>query len=136
MENFIIEKEIKVYCKKASSFPDGVLAAHQTLHAMVSYHPGRKYFGLSRPEGNGSIQYWAGAEEYIAGEFEGKGLEEITVKKGNYISIRIDGFMSNIAAIGQAFQNILQQADIDPEGYCVEWYLNEHDVLCMVRTNA
>jgi hypothetical protein len=23
--------------------------------------------------------------------------------------------------------------DLDPEGYCVEWYFNDRDVKCMIR---
>ena len=51
----------------AKSFPEGILEAHQTLHALVPYSQNRKYFGISRPE-NGNIVYKAAAEELIEGE--------------------------------------------------------------------
>ncbi|MDB5155686.1 MAG: putative transcription activator [Mucilaginibacter sp.] len=56
-------------CIAASSFPDGVMAAHQQLHALIIYSDDRKYFGLSRSE-NGQIIYKAAAEELKNGEAE------------------------------------------------------------------
>ena len=54
METTIVDKDIKVFYKTAKSFPDGVLSAHQTLHALIPFTTDRRYFGISRPE-NGAI---------------------------------------------------------------------------------
>jgi len=133
MEHFILETDIKVYCISASSFPDGVMAAHQALHGMVSFNEQRKYFGLSRPENNEVIVYKAAAEELISGELSDKNLEVVIIKKGNYQCISIHNFMTDIPAIGKAFEQLTALTDIDPEGYCVEWYITQQDVRCMVR---
>jgi hypothetical protein len=133
MENFILNEDIKVFCETASSFPDGVLAVHQKMHSIASFTPERKYFGLSRPNEKGAIVYKAGAAELFPGELEKYKLEEIIVKKGNYISFVVRDFMNDISAIGQTFQKMLSSTDIDPQGWCVEWYFNEKDVRCMVR---
>ncbi len=132
MDNFILEDEIKVLCVTATSFPDGVQKAHETLHSLVSFTNGRKLFGLSRPE-NGIIVYKASAEEKQDGEGATLGCETIVIKSGQYICVTVLDFMKNIPAIGKAFQELLTNPDLDPEGYCVEWYLNEKDVKCMIR---
>ncbi|MCW3121020.1 MAG: putative transcription activator, partial [Flavipsychrobacter sp.] len=55
------------------------------------------------------------------------------ISKGNYNEIVIRNFMQQIPAIGQAFQQLITQPDVDPDGYCIEWYVGENDVKCMVR---
>ena len=132
MENFILEEDIKVFCITAVSFPDGVKSAHETLHSLVPFSAERKYFGLSRPE-NGVIIYKAAAEEKKAGEGESLGCETIVIKSGKYICITVLDFMNDIEAIGKAFRELLTSPHIDPEGYCVEWYLDMKDVKCMIR---
>jgi hypothetical protein len=132
METYQLDRDIEVFRLKASSFPDGVLAAHQTLHAKVPYSDKRNYFGISRPE-NGAIAYWAAAEELEKGELEKYGYEPFVIRKGTYISIIIKDFMKDIQSIGKAFETLTNQSGIDPQGYCIEWYMGQKEVRCMVR---
>ena len=76
MEEYQLLNDISAMYITASSFPDGVLAAHQKLHSLVPMNdnPERKYFGISFPI-DGTIVYKAGAEELTAGEAEKSGLE-------------------------------------------------------------
>jgi hypothetical protein len=132
METIILDKDIKVLYEQASSFPEGVKAAHEKLHVLFPYSTERNYFGISRPE-NQVIIYKAAVEEIKNGEAEKFGLPTMIIRKGNYISTVIHDFMKDIPAIGRSFQQLLAHPDIDPDGYCVEWYLNMQDVRCMVR---
>jgi len=132
VENYNLEKDIKVFCIAAKSFPDGVLEAHQSLHSLVPYSPDRKYFGISRPE-KGVIVYKSASEELEKGEFSKHGLEEFKIKKGKYISIVIKDFMKNIPAIGKAFKELTSLKEIDPNGYCIELYQNDDELRCMVK---
>jgi hypothetical protein len=132
METISLENDINVFYIAASSFPMGVMEAHQKLHALVPPAGGRRYFGISRPE-NGAIAYKAAAEEQYDGEAEKLGCETLVLKKGKYISEDIADFMQNIPAIGATFQKLLSYPGIDQNGYCVEWYFNDKDVRCMVR---
>jgi len=132
METYIIEEDIKVLCITASSFPDGVLAAHQQLHALFPPSKQRMYFGISRPDASRKIIYKA-AVTSLAEEAEGNPeLENFTIKKGAYISELILDFMKDVSQIGKTFEKLLNEANIDPNGYCLEMYLNETDVRCMV----
>jgi hypothetical protein len=41
--------------------------------------------------------------------------------------------MKDIQSIERAFKRLLSYPGIDPQAYCVEWYLDGKDVRCMVR---
>jgi hypothetical protein len=132
MEEIMLDQDIQVFAVAASSFPGGVMEAHTRLHSIVPFSTARKYYGLSRPE-NGQIIYKAAAE-ILEGDEAGKtSLESMVIKRGNYIGITIEDFMKDIQSIGKAFNDILSHPGIDPDGYCVEWYLKGKDVRCMVR---
>lgn len=133
MEKHFIEEDIKVSCVTAESFPDGVLAAHQKLHGMIPFTLERKYFGISRPDQGGAIVYIAAVSELETGEAEKLGLESFTIKKGTYVAKTIKDYMNDLSSIGNAFQELLADPEIDHDnGYCLEWYMNDTDVRCMV----
>ncbi len=132
MEQYFLDKPIAVICIQAVSFPNGVLAAHQKLHALLGDEIERKYFGISYPEKPGSIIYKAAAEEKKPDEAAALNCESFTIKKGMYHCIFIKDFMQDITSIGKAFQQLLMQADIDPQGYCLEIYEGDNDVRCLV----
>lgn len=133
MEMLTFNNDIQVMYVQADSFPNGVLAAHQKLHGKIPFSTGRKYLGISRPEGGGGIQYKAGAEVLAPGEPAQYGFDTLVLPKGNYISVTINNYMKDLPAIGNTFQQLIKQPGIDPEGYCVEWYISDKDVICMVR---
>ncbi|HET6722273.1 MAG TPA: hypothetical protein VFH07_05960 [Chitinophagaceae bacterium] len=133
MENYFLEKDIKVFYVKATSFPDGITEAHQKLYALIGFAKHRKIYGISYPESPGKIIYKAAAEESYSGEAEKLGCPTFIIKKGNYSSIYVKDFYSDIPAIGKAFQKLLDNPGIDPEGCCVEMYEGDKGVRCMVR---
>lgn len=132
MESINFDNDIKVLYIMATSFPDGILSAHQKLHTLVPYSSDRKYFGLSRPE-NGTIVYKAAAEEIIEGEAEKINCDTLILKKGKYLALTVNNYMEDIPRIGKSFTELLSVPGLDPEGYCVEWYVTDKDVKCMVR---
>ena len=132
METTMVDKDIKVFYITATSFPQGILGAHEKLHSLIPFSTERKYFGVSRPE-NGAIVYRAAAEEINEGEAERLQCETLVLKKGSYISLILNDYMKDLPAIERTFKQLLSHPGIDPQGYCVEWYLNNKDVKCMVR---
>jgi hypothetical protein len=133
MEAYIIEKDIRCHCIKATSFPEGVLAAHQLLHSLFAFDGKRKFYGISRPEGKGAIAYWAAVEKQDDDNVQDERPEEFVISKGQYSGIDIKNFRNDIPAIGRTFQQLLMHPELDPNGYCLEWYYNMNDVRCMVR---
>jgi hypothetical protein len=133
METITFENDITIMYKTATSFPEGVMAAHEALHAVVPFSTDRGYYGVSRPESGGGIVYRAAVEELKPGEAASFGLDTLVLKKGNYISITIADFMKDPKIIGQTFQQMLEHPGLDSQGYCVELYFNDKDVKCMIR---
>lgn len=131
METITLENDIKVFYITAESFPEGIGDAYKKLGELIPLS-GRKIFGISRPE-NGVIVYKAAAEETVEGEAEKLNCDTMIIKKGTYICQTITDFMKDIPAIGETFRKLITNPDVDPEGYCVEWYFNPDDVKCMVR---
>ena len=136
MEYFELDKDVKVLYVTASSFPDGIQEVLENIHALVPFSKNRRYYGISRPEGNKGIVYKAAAEELKPGEAELLGCETMILKKGKYYCITITDYMKDLSLIGKTFGEILSQPDLDPEGYCVEWYLDNKQVRCMVRMKS
>ena len=60
-EKYLINKDIRVLCISAA-FPNGVMSAHQKLHALFPEKE-RMFYGISWSDGKGGIIYKAAAEE-------------------------------------------------------------------------
>lgn len=133
METYKLEKDIKIFYVTAKSFPEGIQEAHDRLHATVPFSKDRRYFGISRPENN-IIIYRVGTEETYPGEAEKYKCDTLTIKGGNYVSAIVKDFRKDETSISKTFDKLLQQPNLDPEGYCVEWYANDkEEVRCMIR---
>ncbi|HOZ75649.1 MAG TPA: hypothetical protein PLS51_09805 [Flavobacterium sp.] len=132
MDSFNLSEDIKVVCVTAKHFPEDVERAHIQLHAMLPEKEKRRFFGISRTNEQGQIVYKAAADLIEPGEAEKYGLEMFTIKKGTFNSFYIKNFMEDTSRIREAFQILLGQPEVDPLGYCLEWYIGENDVKCMV----
>ncbi len=131
MENLKIEKDISVVYIKATSFPEGVLAAHQKLHSIVPFSKERGYFGISYGS-IGGIVYKAAAEVFSGEKYN---LDIFTIKKGNYLSVILKDYQKDISDIGKTFQKMMTDPRLDTNGYCIEIYLNDKDMQCLVKLN-
>ena len=132
MDSFNLSEDIKVVCVTAKHFPDDVERAHIQLHSVLPEKEKRRFFGISKPDKDGEIIYKAAADEIEPGEAEHFGLETFTIKKGTFNSFFIKDFMEDPDSIPQAFKILLGQPEVDPKGYCLEWYIGENDVKCLV----
>ena len=118
MEIKILEQDIKVFYITANSFPQGIGEAIQKLHSLFPFSKERKIFGLSRPENNKGIVYRAAAQELFEGEAEKLNCETLIIPKGKYIAILVKEYSKDIMSIDKAFRQLLNQANLDPQGYC------------------
>jgi len=133
MEIYKPEQDITVLCVTATSFPAGITAAHEALHAKLDPVETRRFFGISRPEQDRGIIYKAAAEELYEGEAEKYNCERFVIRKGNYISIVIHDYMKDLQSISNVFNQLTNYPGIDPEGYCIEDYISQKDVRCMIK---
>ena len=133
MEPYYLDHDITLLCLKADSFPDGVMAAWERLFSLLGSGEGRHAFGISWSDGKGGIIYKAAVAERFAGEAEQLGFESHIVKKGEYSSIFIPDFASDMQSFSRAFSELITDPRLDPEGMCVEMYPTHESVRCMVR---
>ena len=133
MEKYILKKDLVIFYVEANSYPQGISEAHQKLQSLVSDIHQRTVYGVSRPNSKGVIEYKVGTEEKFHGEGKKLNCKTLLLKQGNYNSIFITNYTAHIENISEAFQTLLHQPGLDPEGYCVEIYEGTNDVRCMVR---
>lgn len=133
MEKYNINKDINLLCVQAESFPDGIKPAFQKLEKIVGDPKKRDFYGISYPDGKGSLVYKAAAEEEFDGEAKQKLCESFVVRKGTYLTETIMNFMENIPLIGETFDRLLTTPELDQTFPCVEWYKSDKEVVCMVR---
>jgi len=130
MDNYTFQKDVPTYCVTAESFPEGIAAAHHKLQGALPHNDRRDYFGISWRDKTGKIVYKAAAQ-IMEGESM-PDLETFVIKNGPYNAFYIYDYRKNPDSIGDAFELLLKQHEVDPNGYCLEWYINENDVKCMV----
>ena len=132
MEAYRIEKDITVICLTADSFPDGIESAHKTLLSILPSPEQRTVYGISYPGEKGNIIYKAAAEQLQEGEAEAYGLETFVIRKGNYMGELLLNFGEDKGRVSSTFQKLLALPALDPRGYCLELYLSDKDMRCMV----
>jgi hypothetical protein len=109
------------------------MAAFQQIMNLFPMQQGqRRLFGVSWPDGNGSLVYKAAVEERYRGEAEKLGLETYLLRKGEYLSTTVHNFMNDIPSIGKAFHQLVEAPGVHPNTVGVEEYISETDVRCMV----
>lgn len=134
MDTIVLDKDIKVFYVTAKSFPQGIGEAVNKLHSLFPFATERKIFGISRPENNSGIVYRAAAEEMSEGEAEKLNCETLVIPKGKYVALTVNDFRKDFMSIDRAFKQLLDQPNLDPEGYCIEWYASDKEaVTCMIR---
>jgi hypothetical protein len=131
-QDYFIDKDIKVLCITASSFPQGVQAVHKKLHSLFPPTEGRTFYGISHPDRNGDIIYKAASDQLHEGEAAKFNLEAFTIKKGKYTSEVLKDWRKDEMSVAKTFKKLLSDPRIDKNGYCLEIYLNENDMTCLV----
>lgn len=132
MEKFNLKDDIPALYVKAESFPNGIKAAHEKLHQLLGDVKDRRFFGISNPENAKGIVYRAAVEEAYPGEAEKYGCEKFIIRKGAYISELLTDWQKDETVVARTFQQLLDHPGIDHNGYCLEMYLNEKDMRCLV----
>lgn len=136
IEKYELKNDISVMFVEAVSFPFGIKEAFKKLESILMEKDNRTFFGISNADKNGKIIYKAAAWEKYEGEGSSYGLETFRIKKGVYIGELIRDFKNNIQMIGNTFQKLLKDPQLDKSSYCLEWYKGSDDVLCLVKLDA
>ncbi|MFN8712977.1 MAG: hypothetical protein ACK5Z2_09010 [Bacteroidota bacterium] len=134
MHNWNFENDVAIVCAKATSFPDGVMAAFQQLHTVAPPIEGRSHFSVSWLGADGEIEYMAGATELQTGEIQQSDFVNFTISAGKYLYIDVHDFMKDIPAIGKTFQQLLASHEVSKDTVCIEWYVSDKLCRCMVKS--
>jgi DNA gyrase inhibitor GyrI len=131
-------KDMQVVFVEANSFPEGAQEAFDKLESKVRNVKKVSYYGISNPEQGRGIVYRAAASTLPAIDPQENNLQSLTIKGGDYYSIRLEDARANPRILSEAFKKILSQPGIDPEGRCIEVYdhFNSKGVECIVRKSS
>lgn len=130
------ENDIKTICIAADSVPAGIHDAHEKLHALFHDKTGRKFYGIAYGNATKEIIYYAATNEIFEGEAENLGYTSFKIKKGLYNCIELKDYYKDIPSVSRAFDYLLQDTRLDPNGYCLEIYPTPHnskDIICCVK---
>ncbi len=132
MNNYHLNENITLYTITASSFPEGVVAAFEELYQHASPEDVSAYYGVSYANKSGEITYKAAMalKESVTNIPK---LAIFILCAGEYRGEELLNFRAKIGTIGNTFQELIHQSDLDEHGCCVEMYYNDTDVRCMVR---
>lgn len=129
-----IEKDIVVFYVEATSFPDGIVEAFTNLKNILGPIKNTTFYGISKPEKNKGIVYKAAAS-ISSTNIENINLPRLIIPAGNYYSIHIADYTTDISQFTKAFENLLAQPQIATDTFCIEVYNNDNpnEATCLVK---
>ena len=136
MEKYLVDRDVTVFCVQVESFPLGIMDAYQKLHALLPTSELRNFYGVSNVNSKKVIIYKAAVEELYEREAQKYSCETYTIRMGEYIGMGITDFRKTPQSISKAFEKVLANPNINPHGACIEQYLNDTDVKCIVRLES
>lgn len=132
MEVVNLKNNIKVICVEAVSFPDGILQAHEKLESLLPSRGDRSFYGISYPDSRGQIIYKAATTEAYDGEADKLECQTFTISKGSFLSKLVPDWCESEHKVKDTFNGLLSDVNIHKEGYCLEEYISNKDMRCMV----
>ena len=135
MEKFNLQNDVKVFGVQVKTFPDGIGEIFDSLIKMLRNEDKRSYYGISEFK-NGSMHYYATAEETFPGEGKKYNCKSLIIEKGEYLTVALHDWRTKTDKIKDIFREILQDKRVDHTKPAVEWYKNDEEMLCMVKTNS
>ena len=134
MEKYNLQNDLKVFGVQVKTFPNGIGEAFDKLIKMLPGGFDRSYYGISYMANDGTMIYIAAAFEKEAGEAEKYNCERYTIEKGEYLAITVNEWRSKTDCIKDIFHEIIKDSRIDKTRPAIEWYKDEREMICMVKT--
>ena len=134
MQKSKLQNDVKVFGIQVKIFPEGIGEVFDSLIKMFPEDDKRSYYGISEFK-NGSMHCYAAAEETFPGGGKIYDCDSLTIEKGEYATVAVHGWRSKTDTIKDIFREILQDKQVDHTKPAVEWYKNNDEMLCMIRTN-
>ncbi|MEO6315816.1 MAG: DinB family protein [Chitinophagaceae bacterium] len=135
METYTLLHDLYVFGAPVPTFPEGINATFSTLMQKIPNGAQRAYYGLSSMDADGTISYFAAAEEKFPGEADIYGYQRYCIEKGVYLTVTVHNWRTKTAAIKGVFHEIMQDERADNTKPCVEWYKDDNEMRCMLLTD-
>jgi hypothetical protein len=132
METYFIEKDIPLIGRPVASFPAGIAEMFEELMNLLPDGRNRNWFGLSKMADQGKILYIAAAEERAPNEASLFECQSLTIEKGTYLSAKVQDWTQKTDCIKDIFAEMMMDPRFDASKYCVEWYQNDRELLCLL----
>ena len=133
MQQYTLNEDINVICQTVGSFPSGIKEAFEALIANFGM-AGREFYGISYLDEECGIIYKVAVSAFVDNEELKPGYEEFTIKKGNYLTETLKNWMAKTDKIKDIFGLLMEDPRYDNSSPCVEWYKNDGEMLCMVKS--
>jgi hypothetical protein len=134
MEKINIADEIKVFGIQVKTFPKGIDEAFDQLIKMLPGGFNRSFYGISFMDKNGAMIYIAAAIEMFEGEAEEYNCESYTIEKGIYLAEKITLWRTKTDCINKIFHQLMEESSADKTKPAIEWYRNEVEMFCMIKS--
>ncbi len=134
MEKYYLRDDLKVFGIQVKTFPHGIGEVFEALIKMLPGGFDRSYYGISCMTKDGAMIYNAAAIEKYAGEAEKYNCRRWIIEKGEYLTETINDWRRKTDCIKDVFHRLLQENRVDNTKPAVEWYKNDDEMLCMIRT--
>jgi len=132
MEKVVLNDHLSVFGFEVTTFPEGIGEAFDTLMKLVPDGVDRSFYGISYTEGE-EIRYHAAVVENFPGEAEKYNCRRYTIQKGEYLTTPLKDWKKKTHTIKEIFGEMLKDDCPTIERPAVEWYINDDEMLCMIR---
>lgn len=132
MEIYHLEHDLTVYGFPVETFPEGIGEAFDKLINLLPPAGTRPYYGISACTPVG-ILYLAAALIKPDEKPEQYSLQAYVINKGNYLAEKVVDWQSKTQSINGIFRKMVEDSRCDQIKPCVEVYLNDQEMLCLVK---
>jgi predicted transcriptional regulator YdeE len=134
MEIYNLPNDIKAFGFQVTNFPEGIGEAFETLIKTIPGGFDRPYYGISFMDQNGKMIYNVAAQEKYEGEAEKYNYKGFVIERGEYVTITLRDWRKKTDCIKDLFHEIMGDSRVDKTKPAIEWYKNDDEMMCMVKT--
>ncbi len=132
MDKYKLQNDVKTFGMRVKTFPKGIGEAFDELVKLFPPNEPRSYYGLGEFGKDGSVLYYALAEEKSGSEPKKYGYPEKIIPKGEYLTETVRNWQSKTDSIKDVFAEMMKDPRVAKGKPCVEWYKTMDEMLCMV----
>ncbi len=134
MEIYNQTKNIKVFGLQVKTFPLGIGEAFEALAKSITDGYNRSYYGISYFNEAGQIVYKAAAQETYEGEAKKYDYDQYLIEKGEYLMEPVKDWRKKTDCIKDIFHTMMEDSRAGDTSTCIEWYIDDDDMLCLIKT--